>query len=161
MDRAAREVVTALDEIVWAVNPARDTLEGLGNYLSQYVTEALGAGKMRCRLEIPTLLPARFISSGTRHQLLMTAKEALNNAIKHSGASEIRVRLGFTEQLLTIAITDNGRGFDPQRPATRNGIANMNLRLRSVGGTCEIQSTPGHGTTVIFRVNLDLESPTH
>jgi len=154
MDHAAREVATALDEIVWAVNPAHDTLEGLGNYLSQYVTEALAAGEIRCRLEIPSLLPARFISSGTRHQLLMTAKEALNNAIKHSGASEIRVRLVYTENLLTITIADNGCGFDPDQPGTRNGIANMKQRLSAVGGTCDIQSKPGQGTTVTFRCIL-------
>lgn len=56
LDRAAREMAIALDEIVWAVNPAHDTLEGLGNYISQYVTEITAESSTRCRLEIPALL---------------------------------------------------------------------------------------------------------
>lgn len=157
LDRAARDVVVALDEIVWAVNPAHDTLEGVGNYLSQYVTEIVAAGGGRCRLEIPALLPPRPVSSGGRHHLLMAVKEALNNALKHAAAPEIRVQLVVEAAAVTLVIADNGTGFDPARAAGGNGIANMAGRLKTAGGTCTLRSAPGRGTTVTFV--LPLETP--
>lgn len=159
VERAAREMAIALDEIVWAVNPAHDTLEGLGNYVSQYVTEITAESSTRCRLEIPALLPARFIPSGVRHHLLMALKEALNNALKHGGASETRVRLTFVEPTLTLTVADDGKGFDPAVVPSGNGIANMTRRLVAAGGTCEIRSTPGRGTTVTCILNLATTSP--
>lgn len=159
LDRAAREVAIALDEIVWAVNPAHDTLEGLGNYISQYVTEITAETGLRCRLEIPALLPPRFISSGVRHHLLMALKEALNNALKHSGASEVRVQLAFVDPTLTLTIADNGTGFEPSGVPLGNGIANMRRRLAGTGGACELRSTPGQGTTVTFTLKLDATIP--
>jgi signal transduction histidine kinase len=155
LDRAARDMAIVLDEIVWAVNPAHDTLEGLGNYISQYVTEITAESSMRCRLEIPALLPARFISSGVRHHLLMALKEALNNALKHSGASEVRVQLTFQDPALTLTVADNGCGYDPSRAKGGNGIANMCRRLEAAGGSCEMESAPGRGTRVTFSLKLD------
>jgi signal transduction histidine kinase len=159
MDLAARELAVALDEIVWAVNPAHDTLEGLSDYISQYVTEVVAHSERRCRLEIPALLPARSISSGVRHHLLMALKEALNNSLKHAGATEVRVRLAYNDKTLTIGIADNGRGFDPHTIVSGNGIANMKHRLQSAGGSCAIQSAAGEGTTVTFTLELPPEAP--
>jgi signal transduction histidine kinase len=157
MDQAAHEVVVALDEIVWAVNPAHDTLEGFGNYLSQYVTEVVAGDSTRCRLSIPTLLPVRSVSSGVRHQLLMAAKEALNNALKYSGASEIIVRLLFADPILTVSVEDDGRGFAADAQHGGEGLLNMQRRLRSVGGRSEIKTVPGQGTTVTFVISLQSE----
>jgi signal transduction histidine kinase len=159
MDLAACELAIALDEIVWAVNPVHDTLEGLSNYISQYVTEIVAQSERSCRLDIPALLPVRFISSGVRHHLLMALKEALNNSLKHAGATEVRVQLVFTDPALTLVIADNGRGFDASSAGPGNGIANMNHRLQSAGGSCRIQSAPGAGTTVTFTIQLRPEAP--
>lgn len=158
LDRAARDVTIALDEIVWAVNPAHDTLEGLANYISQYVTEMTAETSTRARLEIPALLPARFISSGVRHHLLMALKEALNNALKHSGASEVRVQLTFVDPTLTLLIADNGGGFNPAQARAGNGITNMRGRLESAGGACELESAIDRGVRVTFRLQLQAES---
>jgi signal transduction histidine kinase len=157
LDRAARDVAIALDEIVWAVNPAHDTLEGLGNYISQYVTEITAESSLRCRLEIPALLPPRFVSSGVRHHLLMALKEALNNALKHSQASEVRVQLTYEDPTLTLTVSDNGCGFDASLSSVGNGIANMRRRLQAAGGACEIRSAADRGVQVTFRLKLDAD----
>jgi signal transduction histidine kinase len=159
LDRAAREVVVALDEIVWAVNPAHDTLEGLANYISQYVTEITAESSLRCRLEIPTLLPVRVVSSGARHHLLMAVKEALNNVLKHAAAAEVRVQLSFADPVVMLTIADDGAGFERARAPAGNGIANMEGRLREAGGTCEIRSTPGRGAAVSFTLPLGPVAP--
>jgi len=154
LSRATRDVVIALDEIVWAVNPANDTLEGLGNYVSQYVTELAAASKVRCRLDIPTLLPDRSVSSGQRHQLMMALKEALNNALKHAAATTLKVQLSFEDPKLTIRISDNGRGFDPDQTSDGNGLSNMDQRLHAIAGTCQVDGTLAEGTVVTFTLEL-------
>jgi signal transduction histidine kinase len=159
LDRAAREVAASLDEIVWAVNPVHDTLEGLGSYISQHVTEIVAGNPMRCRLDIPALLPARFVSSRTRHHFLMAVKEAISNALRHSGGTEVRVRLEFTDPSLTVSILDDGGGFDVGASAPGNGIGNMQSRLASLGGTCAIRSAPADGTSVTLTVTLPADAP--
>jgi signal transduction histidine kinase len=83
--------------------------------------------------------------------------------VKHSGATEIFIRLSVKEKSFELAIEDNGRGFAvgektkdvsaaQGRPASGNGLENMRLRLAAIGGTCEIKSTYGVGTNVFFQL---------
>ncbi len=79
------------------------------------------------------------------------AQEALHNAVKHSGASEIRLGLGREPQngWITLCISDNGCGFDPgRRPGGHFGIDGMAERAREVGAEFNLRSEPGEGTEV-------------
>jgi hypothetical protein len=154
LDRTACEVAAALNEIVWAVNPAQDTLEGLGSYISQYVTDVVSGTTFRCHLDIPALLPAWFVSSVARHHLLMAVKEALSNSLKHSGASEVRVKMEFVAPRLAISIADDGHGFEQSAQSSGNGLGNIRTRLKAIGGVCDITSQPGAGTRVTLTVIL-------
>ncbi|MCX6892355.1 MAG: triple tyrosine motif-containing protein [Verrucomicrobia bacterium] len=145
----SREMVSALNEIVWAVNPRNDSLNELFGYFGNFAEEFFRAGDIRCRLDFPDQFPDVPLASETRHNLFLAFKEALNNAAKHSCASEVRVRAQLGGSGVVLAIEDNGRGFSGG-PAG-NGLANMRQRLERVGGSCEIRSDPGQGTRVTFR----------
>jgi signal transduction histidine kinase len=91
-----------------------------------------------------------------RH-LLRVAEEALSNAMRHSGASAVTVTLDVGNGVgeVVLAVTDDGRGFDPaaRSIASRKlGLISMRERVESAGGTLEIVSAPGAGTTVRARV---------
>ncbi len=154
IEGATRDLTTALDEIVWAANPKMDTLEGFGSYLSGYAGTASGNAGLRCRLEIPAILPPHPMSSVIRHRLMMAVKEAIANALKHAGASEIRVKLALAEEKLQIAVEDNGKGFDPAHARCGHGLENLRRRLEEMNGTCTIDSQLGKGTHVTFCVHL-------
>lgn len=154
---AAKELATALDEIVWAANPVHDTLDGLANYLSQYAGSVLSSAGIRCRLEIPPLLPSRPMSSGTRHRLMMAAKEALNNAIKHAEATEVHLALALEGDAFRLTVADNGKGFDAASVMRGNGLENLRRRLAEAGGSCEIDARPGSGTRVTLSLLLPAE----
>jgi signal transduction histidine kinase len=151
---AVKELAAALEEIVWAANPSHDSLEGFSNYLSQYSAAALRDAGLRCRLNIPTLLPKQSLASGVRHRLMMAVKEALNNALKHAGATEVHVQLEFTGQRLRVTVTDNGIGFDPVRAKRGNGLNHSGRRMEEVGGRCVVESRPGAGTVICLDVPL-------
>jgi signal transduction histidine kinase len=149
----ARKTIQSLDEIVWAINPRHDLVESLANYLSQFAQEHLTLAGVRCVLDVPMVLPDISVSAEVRHNLVLAAREAINNVTTHAAASETRVTLQLDDAVLMVAIADNGRGFDPKQPGSDgNGLSNMRRRLEDVGGRLELESTPGQGTTVRFIV---------
>ncbi len=161
----ARELTRSMDEIVWAVNPRHDTLEGLASYLEKFAQDWLATAGLRCRLDLPVQFPEWGLTSEVRHNLFLACKEALHNIVKHSGASEVYIRLTINPQSFDLSIEDNGCGFpletkSPPRAAAAassssgNGLENMARRLAGIGGTCEIHSQPGGGTKINFRVHL-------
>ncbi len=157
IQNATRDLVTSLDEIVWAVNPKLDTLEGLGNYISHYSETVLRSAGLRCRLDIPAILAPRLISSGIRHRFMLAVKEALTNVLKHAAASEVRISLTFVDDWLEATISDNGEGFDAKQVVRGNGLENLRQRLSEMGGACTIESAIGGGTSVRLRLPLPPE----
>ncbi len=155
MTSLAREGVKSVDEIVWAVTPRNDTLSQLLDYAGQYAVDFLNPAGIRCRIDYPEKIPARELPADIRHGLFMVIKEALTNAVKHSGATEISMVARLDENLLRLALIDNGRGFSSTTPNSHaDGLRNMQQRVADLGGRCTIESLPGTGTTV--RVELKL-----
>ncbi len=153
--RTVREITRAMDEIVWTINPQNDTLDHLANYIFQYAQEYFQDTGVSCRLDLPAQLPDRPVSTEVRHNLFMAVKEALNNALKHAHATEVRIGLGVTDRRMTIAITDNGRGFPVgQARGKGNGLDNMRHRLEQIGGHLVLESEPGRGT----RIRMEAEA---
>ena len=152
----ARQAVRSLDEIVWAVNPRNDTLAHLIDYAGQYALDYLRLAEIRCRFDFPETPPAREVSTEVRHNLFLVVKEALNNLVKHSGATEVWFRIQADELRLQMAIEDNGCGFEgaPSDPEA-NGLENMRQRIAEIGGEYRIESRTGGGT----RVSVELVWP--
>jgi signal transduction histidine kinase len=152
--RMSRELVSALYETVWAVNPENDNLDALGGYLCQMTNRLGEQAQLSCRLVISDLPRDIEVSSQTRHNVIMTVKEALHNVVKHAKASEAHLRVSYENELLTIQIHDNGCGFETTKKPTGNGLVNMKRRLVEIGGACIIESRAGGGTTVEMRLQV-------
>jgi signal transduction histidine kinase/ligand-binding sensor domain-containing protein len=154
----ARGSTQALDEIVWAVNPRNDTLDGFANYACAYAEEQLRLAGIRCRLDVPSVFSACPLSANVRHNLFLAFKEALNNVIKHSAASEAQIHIGTEHDVLVVLVTDNGRGFalngNGNGNGTANGLVNLKDRLAQVGGEFTCETAPGKGTHVKLVVPL-------
>ena len=152
----SRTLVYALDEIVWAVDPERDNLASVAKYLASYAEEYLAGLKVACRVQIPNSFPDQAVSGEVRHHLFLAVKEALNNAVRHGGASEVGFRVHLLENQLCILITDNGSGFDTLARSNGNGLLNLRNRLEHLHGRCELESAPGSGTTVSLQLPLPI-----
>lgn len=72
----------ALDEVVWAVNPAQVTLEGLIAYVSLFAQEFVTAANLTCRLDLPERVPQVALTAEARHSVYLAAKEAIHNAVR-------------------------------------------------------------------------------
>jgi signal transduction histidine kinase len=153
----ARDLVSALYETVWAVNPENDNLDALGNYICQMVDNLCEKAQLPRRLRVAELPRDVQISSSVRHNLILAVKEAVHNVIKHAKASELSVHVLLEGTKLTIRVQDDGVGFAPETNPSGNGLANMERRLQQIGGTCSIQGNPGKGTSVSFCADIPLK----
>lgn len=163
MSETARELVLSLDQIVWAVDPENDSLESLANYICRYASEFFESGPIYCKFSIPRELPPFHLSTEVRHNVFLAVKEALNNALKHSGATRVLLTIFADADKFTISIADDGRGAEIEGEPGRNkrmghGLGNMRERLASIGGKFEFTSRPENGTEVSFVVPLSAES---
>jgi signal transduction histidine kinase len=154
VSRLTHDLVRALYETVWAVNPKNDHLDSLAGFVCQMANQMCAQAQLRCRLEIPDLPAEIPVTSPIRHNVIMGVKEAIHNVIKHAHASEIQISIRQAGQALTLQVSDNGCGFDPAVVVRGNGLDNMERRLRSVQGSCLVTSQPGTGTRVILEFLL-------
>jgi signal transduction histidine kinase len=156
LSQAADQTVRSLEEIVWAVRPGSDSLQSLADYFAHFANELFEGNATRCRLDLPHDLPALPLPPDMRHNIFLIVKEALTNTLKHANAREVQVQARASDNRLEVLVKDDGKGFDPAAltEGRRNGLGNMRQRAESIGGTLEVQSSPGNGTAVKLSVSL-------
>jgi signal transduction histidine kinase len=156
ISQTARETTHALDEIVWAINPANDTLEGLTNYAIKYAQEFFALANIRCRVDAPSQLPQISIPPEVRHNVFLAFKEAVNNVVKHAAAAEAKIRLRLQQDDFILEIEDNGKGIsDLNARQNRSGLKNMRKRMEDIRGRFEIVPAKEQGTIVRLIVPLE------
>jgi signal transduction histidine kinase len=149
ISQRARSAVQAVDGIVWAINPQNDRFDHLANYLVQFAEGFFRLTPIRCRLDVPEDVPHIPLGTQERHHVLLAVKEACNNVARHSGASEVWVRLKVDASEFCITVEDNGRGFVVGTAAEgSDGLRHMRQRMAEVGGGLDLDSEPGRGTRV-------------
>jgi len=166
LSNSARAVTRAVDEIVWAVTPGNDTLEKFTAFIGQFVQNCLKPTGLACRLDLPAELPSIPMEATLRHHLYLVIREALHNIIRHAHAQTVHFSLVLDEATLILKLTDDGCGFDStqdsipaeERLSSGNGLSNMRKRMDEIGGTLEIISAPGSGTTLTLRKRINHDS---
>jgi signal transduction histidine kinase len=145
-----------LDAAVWAVSPKHDTLTSLLAYLCEFAAEHFSRTPIRCRVSTPDFLPSGPLPPHVRNHLFMATREALNNALKHSNASEVSLGFFYQTGRLKIEVADDGQGFDvaQAKEGTRQGLKNLEERMREIQGLSNVRSGPG-GTRVQLLIPLE------
>ncbi|MFN3693547.1 MAG: two-component regulator propeller domain-containing protein [Ignavibacterium sp.] len=146
----SRQLVDNMSDIVWVVNPEKDSLHDLIIRLKNSYYEILSS--MECELKILGIQKLKRIKIpiDIKQNLYLILKEAFNNAIKHSKASLIQMNFETDGDTLKIILKDNGVGMDINKVKFGNGISNMNNRAEAIGWKLKIDSKEGEGTAIIF-----------
>ena len=153
--KVARETSETTDGIVWSLDPHNDSLQSLADYLVQFAEEFFRKTTIRCRFEVPAALPEPPVSAPFRHHVLLAVKEMCHNAARHSGASEVWLRITVNTGNARIGIEDNGRGFELAVCAGQgNGLRNLSHRMAELGGSVEVSRPAGGGASVRLIVPL-------
>lgn len=162
----AAGLVDHLGELVWATNPDFDDLPALLSRWREHAAEFLADAGIAATFDFPEGedLPRRRVSGTVRKNLSYALREALNNAVRHAGATRVDLVCRLSPHHLELSLADNGCGFPspagapPPRGAHGHGLNNLRARLQRIQGTCEVESTPGQGTRVTLRAPLDPEA---
>lgn len=156
MSDKARQMVTALDEIVWAINPTHNSVASMVSYFSIYAERFLGLANITWVLEGPSDPDDCAVDSRHRHQLFLAFKEALTNVVRHAKATEVRFNIQIKQKQVRLTISDNGQGWaNGSKTEEMDGVINMRNRLEKLGGCFELTSKAGSGTVVRLDVPLN------
>ena len=150
----SRGLLRGMNETVWLINSQRDTIRDFASYVAKYAESFFQNSPVRCRFAIEDDLPPLPCDLGIRRNLFLAVKEALNNILRHSEATAAEIEIHRLRNELVMTIRDNGRGFDPSKAGDGNGLRNMTKRVREAGGDFKVESRPGEGCTMEFRVPL-------
>ncbi|MER3470787.1 MAG: hypothetical protein C4330_05505 [Chitinophagaceae bacterium] len=150
----ARKLVESMSEIIWVLNPQNDTLENLLAYTREQMHAFFEPFTIDFTIDFPSDVPTITLSNEQRRNLFLVTKEALNNALKHSEADAITLRVIISDNQIAFAVTDNGKDFNPsQTKAVSNGLKNMKKRIDDIGGTFFIDNNE-RGTTIHFTITI-------
>lgn len=152
----ARRTVEDMSDIVWSIDPRRDTLGDLVARLRAFGFDVLEPHGIRWTFEAPEEALSRRVSPDQRRQLYLILKEALHNIARHSQAANATVRIGFDGRFLRGEIVDDGCGYRPDSPKGL-GIRSMRERAALLGGEIEVNALPQGGTRVSLRFPLNVK----
>jgi len=148
----SRESVASMSDIVWAINPKRDTLVDLVQRMRRFANGILIPRGIEFQFDAPELDYDLKLGAGVRRNVFLVLKEALNNAARHSQCTSILINLKVEGSWVVMTVEDNGVGFDPDNKSEGQGLSNLAKRARDSHGEVQINSTVGKGTEIVLRV---------
>ncbi|MHC1706075.1 MAG: histidine kinase [Bacteroidales bacterium] len=151
----SRGVTEEMNQIIWALNPKNDNLEGLLAYLRRFSHEFLEPVSLGCTFELPEEIPSIPLSVEERRNIYLSVRESLHNIVKHSGATRVSIKVTLSHEELNILIGDDGIGFSLEKIERQgNGLNNMKKRMLEIGGSFQLESGPGSGTVIHLAIPL-------
>ncbi|HEY6333529.1 MAG TPA: two-component regulator propeller domain-containing protein, partial [Blastocatellia bacterium] len=155
---ASHEVVSSMSDIVWAINPKKDHLSDLVHRMRRFASDVFAAREIDFRFDAPDSESDARLGADLRREIFLIFKESVNNIVRHSGCTEARIEFQMSGQSITLAVSDNGKGFDPCKHQEGHGLISLRERAKSMGAGLEIVSTRDVGTTVLLSLQVPGQS---
>ena len=146
----SRQIIDKMSDIVWLVNPKRDSLYDLILRLEDNYSELLSQTNISFTSKNLRSLENISLTMEHRQHLFLIFKEGINNCITHGNCTEINLNADVKGKTLNMVLEDNGKGFDTAINARGNGLENMRDRAKKIGGDLKIISSVGYGTKIQF-----------
>ncbi len=154
ISETARQLVDSMSDIVWVVNPKRDSLYDLIIKLKDSYNEFLNSVGISFQVRNIDIASDVKLPMEYKQNLLLIFKEAINNSIKHSKCRKILLEALVNHERIEMSLIDDGIGFTIKEKGNGNGMKNMSNRAHKLNGEFEIQSAKDIGTTIRFKGKL-------
>jgi len=158
ISNTARDLVQSMSDIVWVVNPKRDTLHDLLIRLKDSYSELFMQLDISFKINKIEMLKNIRLPMEYRQNLFLLFKEAINNSIKHSQCNRLILETDINNFRLKMVLKDNGIGFKMEDVNYGNGIKNIESRAEIINGEINIISTPESGTKIEFEGKIPTRS---
>lgn len=141
---SANDLLNKMNAIIWSMSSSNDSLGNMIAYIRSYALEYFEDTGITCKIEIPEKLPNIEVIGEIRRNVFLVVKEALNNILKHSKATEVSITLVKVEDGLTLYIQDNGTGINMDKLRQfGNGLKNMKKRMADIHVDFSIENNNG------------------
>ena len=151
---ASRELVDAMSDIVWAINPQKDHLNDLAQRMRRFASDVLTSRNIAFEFSEPDEENDVPLGANIRREVFLIFKESVNNLVRHSACTEVKIDFQIAEGALKLTVFDNGKGFDLSQDSEGHGLSSMRQRAEGIGGQLEMASYPGEGTTIRLELPL-------
>jgi signal transduction histidine kinase len=148
----SENMMDTMSDVIWAIKPDHDKSEEFLIKLRSLLHDFLGPAEIGYNLQ-SNLSAEYIIPMETRRNLYLILKEAVNNIVKYSQATEVSIRFNNNDNILKLEIYDNGSGFDTTL-TYGNGLRNMKHRAEQLHGTLQITSSKEKGTHIIAEFEM-------
>ena len=145
------EATMSLRDMIWVLDDSLDTVDELITRLKQFAIPVAAASNMEAIIKAESDVNSRTLSKEEKRNLFLICKEAINNSIKYSGASQIDVAITVSGKKIQITVADNGKGFNVEEVKKGYGLKNMQYRAGQVKYKVALQSAPGNGTQIYIQ----------
>lgn len=147
--------VESIRDIIWAIDSKNETLGSLLTRLHDMLVSLCRAKNIRLDFQwAAEQLPSADLQPEFRRNLWLLLKEAVNNALKHSGCTQLTLTVHYVNGILHVEVRDNGAGYDARKVSEGKGLRTMKTRAEQIGGRLSQTSAPGAGTTVLLEVKI-------
>ncbi|MGE5106381.1 MAG: two-component regulator propeller domain-containing protein [Sphingobacteriales bacterium] len=150
----SQRMMEAMDDIVWTIKPANDTMQKIVARMREFATNVLEAKEIDIEFTVDETVQDITLDMEQRRDLFLLFKEAVNNVAKYSQCKNAIIRILVKDKKLLLIVADDGIGFDLKKADSGNGLGNMQKRADALHGRVEIISAPGNGTEVKLTVPL-------
>ena len=145
-------VVDAMSDVVWSINPARDRMSDLVHRMRRFAVDLFADGDTSLELTLPEDADDARLDPDVRRQIYLVFKEALRNVARHAEATHVDASLRREAGALLLTVRDDGKGLGQSRETgTGFGLQNMRRRAEAVGGTLVVRAGPRGGTEIVLR----------
>lgn len=154
----SNELVGTMSDIVWSINPQKDHFSDLTQRMRRFASDVLSAKRIGLHFEASHETDSVILNSNIRREVFLVFKEAINNVVKHSGATRVEVIVGFELGEMRLLIRDDGNGFEFDAVDSSdggNGVPSMKRRANAIAGRLEIDSAKESGTVIRLFVPID------
>jgi len=150
--RISRESVASMSDIVWAINPRRDSLLDLVVRMRRFANEVFTGRKIEFTFNAPQSDRDQKLGADLRRDVFLIFKEVLTNVVRHSNCTRVQIELVLDRSWLELKIEDDGCGFEPSVASEGHGLISIKRRAEALGGNLELNSAPNAGTKLWLKV---------
>ncbi len=149
----SRSSIGSMRDIVWAINPNRDSVLEMSRRMRQHAEETFVPNNITVKFDDPETGADSKLSMDVRRELFLIFKEAINNAARHSRCRRVEIYFRVSGDEVFLRVADDGRGFDFAEQSNGHGLINMKTRAEKIGGRFEVSSEQGCGTIIEIQIN--------
>ncbi len=151
IENQSKAIQNRISDIVWAIRPENERIENMEIRMREFIAQTLEAANIKTRFNFDRKLDNVTLSYEVRKNMMLIYKEAVNNIIKHSGASQAEIELSCENGLIVLSVSDNGVGVKSVGNSKSGlGLKSIEQRSKEIGGICNVISSED-GTKVVLK----------